>query len=137
MNIQIISTLSAAAFIEEHNLNQDVLNKHITNEAIRLMDKYTPMESGDLKEPQATSEGAYYRQPYANYQHEGGVMGPNVLIPGVGWRSMAPKGGKHYTGESLTYHGAPTRGDHWEERMMADQGDELERDTAKFVTGGG
>lgn len=137
MNIQIISTLTAAAFAKEHNLSHDVLNKHITNKAIQLMDKYTPMENGVLKEPQVTSEGAYYKEEYAHYQHEGRVMGPNVLIPGIGWRSMAPKGGKHYTGESLTYHGAPQRGDHWEERMMADRGDELEQDTAKFVTGGG
>lgn len=137
MNIQIISTLTAAAFAKEHNLNQDVLDKHITNEAMRLMEKYVPKENGILVNTAcATSEGAEYPGPYGHYQYQGQVMGPNVLIPGVGWRSMAAKGGKHYTGKALTYHGEPTRGDHWDERMMADRKEELEQDTVNFVVGG-
>lgn len=136
MNIQIISTLTAAAFMQEHNLRKDILNKHITNKAISLMDKYTPMENGVLKRPQVTSEGAYYEVPYAHYQYIGEVYGPNILFSDGSFRSPKKKK-KHPTGKKISYHDASMRGDHWDERMMADRAEELEQDAVTFIAGGG
>lgn len=97
-------------------------------------DPYAPYDTGLLKNTaQISPNGKYltYVGPYAHYQYHGKVMGPNVLTKD-GWRSMAPKGGKYYTGKDLTYQGAPMRGPQWVDRALAAHGDEIRRDLADY-----
>lgn len=104
-------------------------------------DPYVPMQSGILKNTSQVVESGsgvsvQYVQPYAHYQYAGRTMGPNIFMgDDIGWRSMAPKGGKYYTGGSLTYHGGGLRGKEWDKRMMADRKNDLVRDLADYVGG--
>ena len=104
-------------------------------------DPYVPMQNGTLKDTaQVVRSGSgvsvQYVQPYAHYQYAGRTMGPNVFMgENIGWRSMAPKGGKYYTGGNLTYSGGGLRGKEWDKRMMADRKGDLVRDLAAYVGG--
>lgn len=106
----------------------------------RFCDPYVPMAQGTLKNTsQVLSDGSgvLYPQPYAHYQYEGKVMGPNVpLTEGgqvVGF--FSPRAPKHYTGGGLQYHGAPTRGPYWDKRMMADRRTDVVDAFAGYVGG--
>jgi hypothetical protein len=46
---------------------------------------------------------------------------------------MAGRAPKKYTGDDLTYHGAPMRGPQWEKRMLADKSRELEQSIETFI----
>lgn len=104
-------------------------------------DPYVPMRSGPLKNTaQVVTSGkavsVQYVQPYSHYQYAGRTMGPNVFLgENIGWRSMAPKGGKYYTGSSLKYSGGGLRGKEWDKRMMADRKHDLTSDLAEYVGG--
>ena len=97
--------------------------KYVASEVKRLADPYTPFQQGDLKRPQIASDGSQivYSQPYAHYHYYGQVMG-----------GRAPK---KYTGDALTYNGAPMRGARWIERMMADKRGEIENNVEKYIGG--
>lgn len=65
-----------------------------------------------------------YPGPYAHYQYKGEVM--------------AGRAPKHYTGRPIQYtegNKSPMRGKEWDKRMMADRGNEVIDDLAKFVGG--
>lgn len=102
------------------------VQKYIASQVKRLCDPYVPMQQGNLKN-NATIAGdgssIVYNQPYAHYQYYGEAMG-----------GRAPK---HYTGESLSYHGAPMRGKEWDKRMMADKRQDLERSVEAYIKKGG
>lgn len=88
----------------------------------RLSDPYTPMQQGDLQRSgKIALDGSSitYLSPYAHYQFYGKAMG-----------GRAPK---HYTGDSLTYNGAPMRGAQWTGRMMADKRHEIEKNVETFI----
>ena len=113
--------------------------RHLAEMIKAKADPYTPFDSGVLKDGAVVSRnGKYltYKGPYAHYLYHGKVMGPNVLTKD-GWRSMAPKGGKYYTGKDLTYQGAPMRGPQWVDRALAAHGDEIRRDFASYLNNGG
>ena len=98
---------------------------YLASEVKRLCDPYVPMQQGLLKNRAViASDGSTltYTQPYAHYQYYGEAMG-----------GRAPK---KYTGKSLTYNGAPMRGPQWDKRMMADKGNELTKNLAKYIGGG-
>lgn len=98
--------------------------KHLATTVARLSDPYVPMQSGTLKNTRqidVDGKGILYNQPYAHYQYYGEVM--------------AGRAPKQYTGKAIDYHGAPMRGPRWDKRMMADLGDEVVNDLAKFVGG--
>lgn len=100
--------------------------KHLASEVKRLSDPYVPMQQGDLKNRATIAgDGSYivYTQPYAHYQYYGKVM--------------AGRAPKHYTGDKLTYHGAPMRGAQWDKRMLADKSKELERSMDAYIKGRG
>ena len=107
------------------------------NEVKRLSDPYTPFQQGTLKntasvKPAGSGAELRYETPYAHYQWEGKVMGPNYQRKDGEWRSgPAPK---RYTGKALTYHGV-LRGPRWVERMMADRKGDLVRSFAAFIGG--
>lgn len=102
------------------------VQKYIASQVKRLCDPYVPMQQGDLKN-KATIAGdgssIVYTQPYAHYQYYGKVM--------------AGRAPKHYTGDDLTYHGAPTRGPQWEKRMLADKSKDLEKSVEAYIKKGG
>lgn len=98
-----------------------------------LSDPYVPMKTGMLKNRVKIIDGGkrlLYPGPYANYQHEGIVWGPNFQSEDGKWHSPERK---HPTNRKLTYSGAPDRGDHWEKRMMADRGKELENHIEEYI----
>lgn len=137
MKIHVISDVSADRIMQTRNMGKDgKLQKYMASEVQRLSDPYVPMQSGHLKSSAqiiGNGHSLVYPGPYAHYQYTGMTMGPNYLTP-KGWRSG--KAPKFYTGGSLSYHGAPKRGPHWEKRMIADKGSELQRSIAIFIGGG-
>ena len=122
MNIKI--DINVDKILSERGMGKsDKVRIFLAEEVGRLSDKYVPKQQGDLMKYQRASDGSQliYSQPYAHYQYYGQVMG-----------GRAPK---HYTGDSLTYNGAPMRGARWTERMMADKRDELVKNVEKYVGG--
>ena len=100
---------------------------------------YVPMGSGVLDQfVDIYPDCVHYKSPYAHYQWEGEIYGPNFPIyeDGVfaGWRS--PKGeSKHPTGRELNYSGDqhPLATSHWEQAMMAAKGDEFCKDIEDYL----
>ena len=113
------------------------VQKYIASQVKRLCDPYVPMQQGALKN-NATIAGdgssIVYTQPYAHYQYEGKVYGPNYTNGERFWSGKAPK---TPTGENLTYHGGPMRGPQWEKRMLADKSKDLERSVEAYIKKGG
>lgn len=95
---------------------------YLASEVKRLSDPYVPMQSGLLKnQAVVASDGSTltYTQPYAHYQYYG--------------EAMAGSAPKQYTGEPLTYHGAPMRGKEWDKRMMADKSEEIAQNLKTYI----
>lgn len=102
------------------------VQKYLASQVKRLCDPYVPMQQGDLKNRATIAgDGSYivYTQPYAHYQYYGKVM--------------AGRAPKHYTGDDLTYHGAPMRGPEWDKRMLADKRQDLEKSVEAYIKKGG
>lgn len=101
--------------------------KRLASTVARLCDPYVPMSAGaaahmkDQKQIAEDGSEILYHGPYAHYQYKGEIMA-----------GQAPK---HYTGRDIDYNGGPMRGKEWDKRMMADRGDEVIDDLAKFVGG--
>lgn len=97
---------------------QKLLNMQIVADC----DPLIPFQQGALRNSVNYPEGIYggeieYNAPYAHYQYEGEVYGPNIPIKDAegnitGWWSP-PK--KNPTGRKLQYHTTGT-GDHWFEK---------------------
>lgn len=97
---------------------QKLLNMQIVADC----DPLIPFQQGALRNIVNYPQGIYggeieYNTPYAHYQYEGEVYGPNIPIRDAegnitGWYSP-PK--KNPTGRPLQYHTAGT-GDHWFEK---------------------
>ncbi|MBS7225373.1 MAG: hypothetical protein KH050_08545 [Clostridiaceae bacterium] len=108
----------------------------LANEVARLCDPYVPMNQGTLKNTHVIARGGrqlIYTMPYAHYQYEGKVYGPNIPLKDGGF--ISPIAPKHPTGKALTYQGAPMRGAHWDKRMKADRMDDLVQSVANHVGG--
>ena len=100
------------------------VQKYLASEVKRISEPYVPMQQGDLVDAQIAADGSQivYTQPYAHYQYYGKVM--------------AGRAPKKYTGDDLTYHGAPMRGARWTERMLADKKHEIEKNVETFIDRG-
>lgn len=114
---------------------QKLLNMQIVADC----DPLIPFQQGALRNSVNYPHGIYggeieYNTPYAHYQYEGEVYGPNIPIRDAegnitGWYSP-PK--KHPTGRQLQYHTAGT-GDHWfskAKEMHKDEWVRLVKETA-------
>ena len=103
------------------------MRKQIANKIVELAAPYTPFQQGILSKPIISSDGSkiIYPQPYAHYQYEGIVRGPNYTNGDRFWSGNAPK---QPTGAKLTYSGAPMRGAKWIERMLIDKHQDIEKD---------
>ena len=133
MNIHITTTIHVSGLERAAGMvRSKELQKYLAAR-VRIRNlPYVPMASGALAQINSDGSLLTYPGPYAHYQYYGQVMGPNVLTK-LGWRSMAKKGGKHYTGKALNYNGAPMRGSRWDKRMLADHRSTLEQDVAAFL----
>lgn len=125
MNVK--TNIDAKKILRKHGLGSDQrAAKQLATMIARHADKRVPFRDGPLKNTRqitANNGGVQlvYPQPYAHYQWEGKVMG-----------GRAPK---HYTGASLDYAGAPTRGDHWVDRTWEEDGGKITSEFAKVVGG--
>lgn len=121
---------SADLIIKNHGLGKyGAIQMYIDNECIKLMEKYTPFQSGYLSGPAVlvyTDIGSgkiIQNAPYARYLYYGVVFGPNIplIIGGVLEGFYSPPH-KESTGRPLQYNTAthPLAGPFWFERMVAD-----------------
>ena len=124
--MRIIVDINAKKILASRGLgSSNKAQKYVASEVVRLSDPYVPMQQGMLKNQRTiASDGSYivYTQPYAHYQYYGKVM--------------AGRAPKKYTGDDLTYNGAPMRGARWTERMFADKRAEIESNVEKFIARG-
>lgn len=106
---------------------------------------YVPMETGMLNSLRIiTPDYIEYAAPYAHYQYEGEIYGPNIPIRSedgsiIGYFSP-PGQPKRPTGRSLTYSKEvhPLATDHWDAAAMAARKDDLLEDIARYIeTDGG
>lgn len=115
--------INTAKILKSRGLGSDNgVQKYLASEVKRLSDPYVPMQQGLLKnQTTIAADGSQliYTQPYAHYQYYGKVM--------------AGRAPKSYTGDDLTYHGAPMRGPQWEKRMLADKSKQLEQSVEAFI----
>jgi hypothetical protein len=119
--------INTAKILKERGLGGD--NRAQKTFAARVkahLDPYTPYQNGGLMTKTATiapdGSAIVYNAPYAHYQYYGKVM--------------AGRAPKRYTGDDLTYSGAPMRGAQWDKRMLADKHDDLVRDLKTIIGGG-
>lgn len=123
MKVKVSVNFNTAEILKKRGLGaSNEARKYLASEVKRLSDHYVPMQQGTLKNTAtiaADGSEIVYTQPYAHYQYYGKVM--------------AGRAPKHYTGEDLTYHGAPMRGARWTERMLADKSDELTASVENFI----
>lgn len=126
MNVKVKIDINTARIMRSRGLGgSTAAQKFLASEVARLCDPYVPMQQGLLKNLHTiASDGSAitYTQPYAHYQYYG--------------KAMAGRAPKHYTGDDLTYHGAPMRGPQWDQRMMADKRNELEANLAAYIRRG-
>lgn len=119
-----------------YNITNIPKNEALMTECHNLLAKYlepyVPMDEGNLAHNiSVTSKAVSYLSPYAHYQHEGVVYGPNIPIIEngviVGWWSPP---NKQPTGASLQYSTEkhPLATHHWEQAMMRDKSDEFKSD---------
>lgn len=112
---------------------QKLLNMQIVADCDQLI----PFQQGALRNSVNYPEGIYggeieWNTPYAHYQYEGEIYGPNIPIKDsagnvTGW--FSPKGKKkNPTGMPITYHPEGTeRGDHWFEKAKKQHKDDWVR----------
>lgn len=105
----------------------------LANECKRLMDPYVPAQNLILAQNVSVYvEGGvgkvHYLSPYAHYQYEGEVYGPNYPVREngeiVGWKSPPHKSP---TGRKLKYSTFrhPLATDHWDQAMLTARKDDI------------
>lgn len=123
MSVKVKVDINPAKILRARGLGSDTgACKFLASEVKRLCDPYVPMQQGALKNNAtiaADGSQLVYTQPYAHYQYYGQVM--------------AGRAPKKYTGDELTYHGAPMRGAEWDKRMLADKSKDLERSLDAYI----
>ena len=123
----------------------------LASNAARLMDPYVPADTMTLAAHiQITADDdcghVTYNEPYAHYQYEGEVYGPNIpIFDGVDENGneqimgfWSPKH-KHPTGRKIEYNTIqhPLATDHWDKAMMTARGDELAKAYEEHLKGKG
>ncbi len=109
--IKPISVIKAYLGIEPNGKVQ----KFFTNTCYRYMDKYVPMDTGNLRRNVSiTSDTITYESPYAHAQYIGEVNGGQV---------------KNYT--------TPGTGPYWDERMKSVEMQDVVKEVQNYVNKGG
>lgn len=123
MKVSVKVDVDTKKILDRRGLGGDFrAQKFLASEVARFSDPYIPMQQGTLKNTyqiSSTGDSLTYTAPYAHYQYYGQVMG-----------GRAPK---HYTGDKLTYNGAPMRGAQWEKRMLADKSKDLTNSLEAYI----
>jgi hypothetical protein len=134
MSVKVKIYIPTAKILKARGLGSDAgARKYLASEVKRFCEPYVPMQQGNLaRDAVIAADGSSltYQGPYAHYQYEGKVYGPNYTNGEIFWSGKAPK---TPTGEKLTYHGAPMRGPQWDKRMMADKSKDLERSIEAYI----
>ncbi|MCR4622674.1 MAG: minor capsid protein [Clostridiales bacterium] len=102
------------------------------------MEPYVPMREGILMAGvDVTPEYVWYKSPYAHYQYEGEVYGPNIPVRDadgniIRWFSPPVK---QPTGRAIRYSTDlhPLAQAHWDEGAMAAHQGDLEDEIAAFI----
>lgn len=122
-------------------LNSSDTKLEMNNAFARYMDPYVPMDSGALAGSgmaNVTPEYVEYNTPYAHYQYEGIVYGPNIPITQngviVGFYSI-PNQPKTPTGAEIQYSTEkhPLATHHWDQAMMENRGEEFTAELNRIV----
>ena len=130
--------------IDKYGLEGGRTQKVIDSVFMRYLDKYMPMDTGELIQSMysSTKVGSgevNINKPYAHYQHEG------VLYIDPKYKKGAfydPISGRYWsrknvqkvaTKTKLNYHGGANRGDHFVERMLADHFDDILKEGQKEI----
>lgn len=121
MSVKVKVDIPTAKILKVRGLGSSKdAQRFLASTVVKFADPYVPMSSGAgahmKNQTQIPQDGAYILYgggafPYTHYQFVGKVM--------------AGRAPKHYTGDNLTYHGAPMRGPQWIKRMMADKSREV------------
>ena len=125
------SGIQKQQIIDKYGLEGGRTQKVIDSSFMRYMDKYMPMDSGQMitnmyNSTKVGSGEININTPYAHYQHEGELyVDPKYKIgafhdPVNGRYWSRPNIKKVPSGKKLNYHGGALRGDHFVERMLAD-----------------
>lgn len=132
MRITVVSNINAKSFLKQLGLTPGgPVQRMLVSECARHMDKYTPMQSGTMKNTRIIQEdGVLYDQPGARYQYLGQLM---LASNGSAWAKLGER--KHLAEKALNYHGAPMRGSHWDVRMWADKRREILEGIARKMGG--
>ena len=116
------------------------VQRFLTQSCYNHMDKYVPIDSGNLRSIVSLKEDCItYQSPYAHYMYEGKVMGPNIPLTKkgvkepIGW--FSPIKPKYYTGANIHYKKAGT-GDHWDERMKSAEINQVRQEVQDFIDRG-
>ena len=122
----------------------DTTRKYAHQRLAAYCEPYVPMETGTLAQSTVITEDyVEYIQPYAHYQYEGQIYGPNIPIrdqSGIVVGYFSPPGQpKQPTGRSLTYSKElhPMATDHWDQAAMAARRDDLLDDIANYIVKNG
>lgn len=138
MSVKVKIDIPTAKILKSRGLGSDTgARKYLASEVKRFCEPYVPMQQGTLARGAviaADGSSLVYQGPYAHYQYEGKVYGPNYTNGERFWSGKAPKAP---TGKKLTYHGAPMRGPQWDKRMLADKSQDLERSLDAYIKKGG
>jgi hypothetical protein len=137
VKIQPTSVIKARLGLEPNGRVQ----KFFTETCYKHMDKYVPMDKGDLRtRVDVQADRIIYESPYAHYQYVGKVyVMPNgkagYYAPDYGWWS--DKGvAKHKTNKKLTYK-TPGTGKHWDKRMKSAEMKDIVKEVQTYVNRGG
>lgn len=130
------SGIQKQQIIDKYGLEGGRTQKVIDSQFMAYMDKYMPMDSGQMitnmyNSTKVGSGEININVPYAHYQHEGELyVDPKYKIgafhdpiSGRYWSRTNIK--KVPSGKKLNYHGGPNRGDHFVERMLADHFEDI------------
>ena len=130
------SGIQKQQIIDKYGLEGGRTQKVIDSQFMAYMDKYMPMDSGQMitnmyNSTKVGSGEININVPYAHYQHEGELyVGPKYNIgafhdPVSGRYRSRPNIKKVPSGKKLNYHGGANRGDHFVERMLADHFEDI------------
>lgn len=117
----------------------DATMKYANTRLHALCAPYVPMDSGALQQNvDITPEYVHYKVPYAHYQWEGKVYGPNIPITVggkiVGWYSPKDEQ-KKPTGRELNHSKSknPLATAHWERAMAVAKGQQLANEITEYL----
>lgn len=127
--------LDAKKIAQRHGITKGgAVQKYVDNACIRAMKPYTPARNMILTKSARTgtvigSGEIVQNTPYAHYQYEGVVYGPNFPQYDengeiIGWKSPRKK---YRTSRELVYSKSrhPKAGKRWFHRMKAEKGKEI------------